>query len=393
MVWGLFKPDSVSEAYKKMKAEELKGKQHKLDVDKDGKIEGEDLAKLRTKKEEVENVEEGWDDMVKYVKDKNGPQPNGGAGKKQGSRYGGSKQKDDEKPVKEEAEQIDEISKKTLGSYVNKASVDMANKTSDATGKRTMAGADYAHNISTGMSAQKAKDHLKKDTDAAKPDVDKAVKRMHGINKAVQRLTKEDVTEAELDEMIAEVLKASDDAGKWISDFTKSDNPKFAGKSPEKRKQMALAAYYAAQKKESTDYDSFIELDEEADLVKTGAKEIKHANIKDKEDDKDDFGPRAQGEKDFLDQLSVNVTDDPARDGHKTGADRVKPAAKPVAQGPGKYDGSNKTGIKKESAGEEDCSCDDDEKSDTKEEARSSKAKGKKTFSSFKEEMKSKKGC
>lgn len=34
--------------------EELKGNQHKLDVDKDGKIEGEDLAKLRMKKEEVE---------------------------------------------------------------------------------------------------------------------------------------------------------------------------------------------------------------------------------------------------------------------------------------------------------------------------------------------------
>ena len=32
--------------------EELKGNQHKLDVDKDGKIEGEDLAKLRNMKKE-----------------------------------------------------------------------------------------------------------------------------------------------------------------------------------------------------------------------------------------------------------------------------------------------------------------------------------------------------
>ena len=55
--------------------------------------------------EEVESVEEGWDDMLKSVKEKNGPQPNGGSGKKQGSAYGGSKQKDkpehDEKDVKE----------------------------------------------------------------------------------------------------------------------------------------------------------------------------------------------------------------------------------------------------------------------------------------------------
>jgi hypothetical protein len=55
MTWGIFKEDAVSESYKKMKAEELKGKQHKLDVNKNGKIDGEDLAKLR--KEEA--VEEG----------------------------------------------------------------------------------------------------------------------------------------------------------------------------------------------------------------------------------------------------------------------------------------------------------------------------------------------
>ena len=53
--------------------------------------------------------------------------------------------------------------------------------------------------------------------------------------------------EVELDE----VLKKSDSAGKWIKDFMDSDNPKFAGKSKEKRKQMALAAYYAKQRNEN----------------------------------------------------------------------------------------------------------------------------------------------
>ena len=44
--------------------------------------------------EEVESVEEGWDDMLKSVKDRAKPQPSGGSGIKQGTRYGGSKQKD-----------------------------------------------------------------------------------------------------------------------------------------------------------------------------------------------------------------------------------------------------------------------------------------------------------
>jgi hypothetical protein len=83
---------SVAEAVKKVWAEELTGNQKKIDKNHNGKVDGQDLAILR---------KEGWDDMMKAVKDKAGPQPNGGAGKKQGTAYGGSKQKD-EKPVKEE---------------------------------------------------------------------------------------------------------------------------------------------------------------------------------------------------------------------------------------------------------------------------------------------------
>lgn len=63
-------------------AEALKGKQHKLDADKDGKIEGEDLAKLRAmKKEEVETVEEKMDlakasmgDVIKDFRKSDAPQ-------------------------------------------------------------------------------------------------------------------------------------------------------------------------------------------------------------------------------------------------------------------------------------------------------------------------------
>ena len=72
----------------------------------------------------------------------------------------------------------------------------------------------------------------------------------------------QDFDDATLDAMIFEVLSKDAKAGDWIHDFVHSDNPKFAGKSKEKRKQMALAAYYAKQRNEE------VEL-EEAVTVKT----------------------------------------------------------------------------------------------------------------------------
>ena len=76
--------------------------QRKMGVPQTGK------PAMAKKNEEVEQVEEGWDDMVKAAQDKvkSGPKPSGGSGVKKGSRYGGGKQADkpehdDEKPVKE----------------------------------------------------------------------------------------------------------------------------------------------------------------------------------------------------------------------------------------------------------------------------------------------------
>jgi len=53
------------------------------------------------------------------------------------------------------------------------------------------------------------------------------------------------------EEQLEEVLKKSDPAGKWISDFVHSDNPKFAGKSKKERIKMALGAYYAKHPEKS----------------------------------------------------------------------------------------------------------------------------------------------
>lgn len=111
----------IAEADYKAKMEELKGQQHKIDKNKNNKIDSQDFAILRGQKKAVkeeEQVEEGWDDMLKAAKERSGPQPSGGSGVKKGRAYGGAAQKskpehddaDDKKKVKEDVEQVDEAS-------------------------------------------------------------------------------------------------------------------------------------------------------------------------------------------------------------------------------------------------------------------------------------------
>jgi len=116
-------------------AEQLKGKQHKIDVDKDGKIEAEDLAKLRAKK------------------------------------------------MKEELE-LDELNKSTLASYAKKASKDARIK--------SMVSKDLEHRSETSRKDSNKTSFSNAATDWKK----KAWKREAGVNKAVDRLTKEEVAKA-----------------------------------------------------------------------------------------------------------------------------------------------------------------------------------------------------
>ena len=50
------------------------------------------------------------------------------------------------------------------------------------------------------------------------------------------------------DTTLTESLPPDADAGAWIKDFVGSNNPKFKGKTPKKRREMAIAAYYASKK-------------------------------------------------------------------------------------------------------------------------------------------------
>lgn len=69
----------------------------------------------------------------------------------------------------------------------------------------------------------------------------------NAARKAMKTMTKEEV------EQVDEVLTKSTTAGETIHDFVHSKNPKFAGKSKEERKRMALGAYYA---KQNEDYNT-----------------------------------------------------------------------------------------------------------------------------------------
>jgi hypothetical protein len=97
--------------------------------------------------------------------------------------------------MNEEVEELDEISKKTLGSYINKAASNIADKSAEAQHKRTKAVVDYDDNIRRGMSKKGADTHLNRGYDSARPDINKVNSRMQGVQKAISRLAKEEVEE------------------------------------------------------------------------------------------------------------------------------------------------------------------------------------------------------
>jgi len=90
---------TLSSYMDKKKTEYMKGKTQSGSKENAKDIQNMGKAHDKMKKEEVQlktlkQFKEGWDDMLADVKKRGEPQPNGGSGKKQGSAYGGSKQKD-----------------------------------------------------------------------------------------------------------------------------------------------------------------------------------------------------------------------------------------------------------------------------------------------------------
>lgn len=214
--------------FRKIYLEALKGDQHKLDVDKDGKIEGEDLVKLRNKKVKKEATEVPFSGPYTKtsatVTDKSGAkhtpmsrvkhlaqmaakkaEENKKAVKEEKEKENDDELEDDElendelendekeddekedkkvvKKVKEEVEQIEELSKSTLASYTKKATKDA--RMQQSIGKDFEASANKSRKPSMKDAAQSLADKYKS----------KSRSREAGIGKAVDRLAKEEVEE------------------------------------------------------------------------------------------------------------------------------------------------------------------------------------------------------
>lgn len=196
--------------------EALKGNQHKIDANKNGKVDAHDFHLLRKKKkvaEEAEQIDELSNQTTgSYIaKAAKSLDRNSMVG---GMSIGSRSEKADKVAAKrlkglemvgkkirrEEVEELDELSKKTLKNYIVKAS--------------------------------SPKQHFSS----------KGSQRDKNIPKAVNKLAKEEV---ELDEKL-NMDKAS--MGTVVKDFQKSDAPQFKGKSVKKRQVMAIAAKLSAER-------------------------------------------------------------------------------------------------------------------------------------------------
>lgn len=280
---NLKKDDAVADVIREiLQQEALKGDQHKIDANKNNKIDAHDFKLLRGKKKGVEEeVKDEYARKVdKYLKKKHAPDApvkeeeldensapritggEGGLGnnphlndlhrpakaapsyikqqllaRKSKGGVAGPKGKLPEENVKEDVEQLDELSKSTLGSYTKKAS-------RDATITRKI-GADFENNAkrsrSPGMKA--AANSL---SDKYKS---KSWKRKAGIDKAVDRLTKEDVEGVKLktlsqfkegwSEMMADVKKRAEpqpSGGSGIKQGSRYGGSKQKPEKPEEEK-------------------------------------------------------------------------------------------------------------------------------------------------------------
>ena len=219
--------------------EELKGSQHKIDANKNGKVDAHDFKLLRGKKkvaEEAEELEELSTNTLRNYRTKAKDDAYDAADvdddrrlrkRSMGSWDAGKKiLKRGDALRKEEAEELEELSKKTLGSYVIKSLAPSSEKS--------------ISNLASKGGYKLGQAHDDDYTAGEKEDA-KSAKRSLGVLTAVRKMTKE---QSELEEK----LTAKTPMGKYIKDFQKSDAPQFKGKSASKRRVMAIAAKLTAER-------------------------------------------------------------------------------------------------------------------------------------------------
>lgn len=270
-------------------SEALKGDQHKIDANKNGKVDAHDFKLLRKKKgvaetystmnsdeeieEEVEDLEElsnstlgsytkkaaadfkdrkpkmGYDGQLKKMQNRNV-----GVGRALNKMYGEEVEEIDEdlgaqiselirkknaatSPIarknidsqiaklkrqktkmNEEAEQIDELSKSTLASYVKKAAGSAANKGMEHGVKKAEAEEmDRVMNRHMSFSDKdKVRGIMKTTTKEVEKPREKAMRRLQGIDRAVNKITKEEVelTQEEIDNIEAVLADLEEGRGR-----------------------------------------------------------------------------------------------------------------------------------------------------------------------------------
>ncbi len=265
--------------------EELKGNQHKIDANKNGKVDAHDFHLLRKKKKVAEEAEE-LDELSKstmgaYTKkaaaDFSARKPkmgyDGQLKKMQNRTVGVNRALD--KMYGEEADQIDELSEPTVRTYYNKAG-EQGKKIAD---KMKMGGGDWSKDGSDTktlkkraagrtMALKRRSGEVKMSEDAEQIDeisaekkdayAQKAGKQLSGLfaksntadgarkyynrKNAVRKIANEEV---EIEEKL-DMKKAS--MGTVVKDFQKSAAPQFQGKSQKKRQVMAIAAKLSAER-------------------------------------------------------------------------------------------------------------------------------------------------
>jgi len=213
-----------------------------------------DCTGSKTIKEEVEQIYEVW-----YVQHKDGSRTHHESGtaamkasrKSPGSKvgathgYGGMKAADALKPktTKEEVAYVDEMHS-ALTPHDHADAQKMTPAEIKAKHKKYLDTADHHSKRMKNMS-------LTSNQRMASSTVATAAK-MAAIEWK-KKYMKEEV------EQVDEVITKKTSAGEVISDFVHSKNPKFAGKSKEKRKEMALAAYYAKQREQKEEVEQIDE--------------------------------------------------------------------------------------------------------------------------------------
>jgi hypothetical protein len=279
---------TLFESYVEMQ-EQLKGKQHKIDKNKNNKIDAHDFKLLQ--KEETPckvcgKVKCACDDMKEateppfdgpYTTTKGNITDKSGAVHSPMSRARDLARKALQNTTKQKKygtiqghERFTSIPDKLKQSHFGKTNEEVL----DEANHRDLASVGMMHpNMAKTMSVGDTMDYYEPKTGDKvhgkvmhKNDTEVHMKQTHDSydDKKVGSVHKfkigSQLPEVKEEVELEEVLKVSDGAGKWISDFVHSENPKFEGKSKKERQQMALGAYYSAKKGVKEEVESIDEI-------------------------------------------------------------------------------------------------------------------------------------